>query len=68
MNRCCILLLIASLWSGFAAETEFVFLVTADGIRHQEVFTGVDPALMSDVAKTNSGTQSPAELRKNMYG
>jgi hypothetical protein len=69
MIRCCILLLIASACSvcTYSAQTEYVFLVTADGIRHQEVFTGVDPALMSDQAKTNSGTQSPAELRKKFW-
>src|SRR5688500_3166016 len=60
MMRFYLSLLVTSICSfcTFSAQTEYVFLVTADGIRHQEVFAGVDPALMSDQARTNSGTQS----------
>lgn len=51
----------------FAGQTEFVFLVTADGLRHQELFTGVDPALMGDEAKKESGTDRPEALRKKYW-
>ena len=50
-----------------AAQTEYVFLVTADGIRHQEVFTGVDVELVKDSSKTNSGIERAAELREKYW-
>ena len=52
------LFLVAAVSSGvftiIAAQTEFVVLVTADGLRHQELFGGVDAELVKDSAKTNS--------------
>lgn len=63
--------LVASLFTGvftvFAAQAEFVVLVTADGLRHQELFGGVDPDLVKDSAKTNSGAERPAELRRKFW-
>ena len=50
-----------------AAQTEFVVLVTADGLRHQELFGGVDAELVKDSAKTNSGAERPADLRKKFW-
>ena len=58
---------ISSVLSIFAAQTEFVVLVTADGLRHQELFGGVDAELVKDSAKTNSGAERPAELRKKFW-
>ena len=43
-----------SLLSLSAGQTEYLFLVTGDGIRHQEVFGGVDPQLMQEGAKKAS--------------
>ncbi|HVK57288.1 MAG TPA: hypothetical protein VM735_00795 [Candidatus Kapabacteria bacterium] len=51
----------------FAGQTEYVFLVTADGLRHQELFNGVDPQLMSDDAKKDSGSERPAALRSKYW-
>lgn len=53
--------------SGFAGQTEYVFLVTGDGIRHQEVFTGVDAQLMTEEAKKSSGIESISELRQQFW-
>ena len=45
-------------------KTEFVFLVTADGIRHQELFSGVDPALVTEDAKESSGIEDVGVIRQ----
>lgn len=49
------------------AQTQYVFLVTGDGIRHQEVFGGVDPALA--MAETNkfSGIETVAAFRAKFW-
>ena len=62
-----VLVLSLLIGSAAAAQTEYVFLVTADGIRHQEVFTGVDAELVKDSSKTNSGIDRPAELRRKYW-
>ncbi|MGZ8938578.1 MAG: alkaline phosphatase family protein [Limisphaerales bacterium] len=59
--------LVVGVFSSWAAQTEYVFLVTADGIRHQEVFTGVDPALMTEEAKKESGVERVNALRKRYW-
>ena len=53
-------------WAAPAQErkTEFVFLVTADGIRHQELFSGVDPALVTEDAKESSGIEDVGVIRQ----
>ncbi|TDI38803.1 MAG: hypothetical protein E2P02_19845 [Acidobacteria bacterium] len=45
-------------------KTEFVFLVTADGIRHQELFSGADPALVTENAKESSGIEDVEAVRR----
>lgn len=45
-------------------RTEFVFLVTADGIRHQELFSGVAPALVTEDAKESSGIENLEGVRR----
>jgi hypothetical protein len=47
--------------------TEYVFLVTADGLRHQEVFTGVDSRLMTEQGREESGIESLEELRHEFW-
>ena len=46
-------------------KTEFVILITCDGLRHQELFGGADPLLIGD--KENSGTEDPDKLRKRFW-
>ncbi|MFQ5791925.1 MAG: sulfatase-like hydrolase/transferase [Acidobacteriota bacterium] len=46
-----------------AAETTYVFLITADGLRHQELFGGVDPALVAEANKELSGVEDLDSLR-----
>lgn len=50
-----------------AAESQFVVLVTGDGIRHQEVFNGVDPELMKPENKKASGIESVEPLHKEFW-
>jgi len=57
----------ASLFSLSAGQTEHLFLVTGDGIRHQEVFGGVDPQLMQEGAKKWSGIQNLSALRDRFW-
>ncbi len=45
-------------------KTEFVFLVTADGLRHQELFGGVDPTLVTEDAKKSSGIEDLEAVRR----
>ena len=57
-------LLCASAWG---AEQKFVFLVTGDGIRWQEVFTGADEQLSLATNKPSSGIESADTFRKNYW-
>jgi len=50
-----------------AGRTEYVFLVTGDGIRWQEVFTGADPALMAEANKKSSGIDDLKKLRAEFW-
>lgn len=50
-----------------AFETRYVILMTADGLRHQEVFTGADPALMDPANKKSSGIDSTNEIRQEFW-
>lgn len=50
-----------------AAETEYVFLVTGDGIRHQELFTGADPELMKPENEEHSGIQDYGRIREMFW-
>ena len=45
-------------------RTKNLILVTADGLRWQELFTGIDPALMNEKA---TGMQNGAALRKKLW-
>ncbi len=45
-------------------KTRNVILVTADGQRWQEVFTGIDPTLMNE---KNAGMADAAELRQQLW-
>jgi hypothetical protein len=60
-------LLLLSVCSLFAGQTEYLFLVTGDGIRHQEVFGGVDPQLMQEGAKQWSGIENVPALRDKFW-
>jgi hypothetical protein len=53
--------------SASAGETQFLFLVTGDGIRHQEIFGGVDAQVVQDSAKKWSGIENPAALRERFW-
>ena len=48
----------------FAGQTEYVFLVTGDGIRHQEVFTGADSELIKPENEKASGIDDHAAIRE----
>lgn len=61
------LVIVAAAFTTFAGQTENIILVTADGLRHQEFFTGVDPELVGDDAKKESGSDRPAVLRKKYW-
>jgi hypothetical protein len=50
-----------------AGQTEYLFLVTGDGIRHQEVFTGVDAQLMQEGAKKWSGIENLAAMKDRFW-
>lgn len=56
-----------SLASSPAGQTEYVFLVTGDGIRHQELFTGADPELMKPENKKPSGIEDYPAMRKQFW-
>ena len=56
-----------SLLSLCAGQTEYLFLVTGDGIRHQELFGGVDPQLMQEGAKKWSGIENLPALRDRFW-
>ncbi len=46
-------------------KTEFIILITCDGLRHQELFGGADPLLIGN--KEKSGTEDPDKLRKRFW-
>ncbi|HEY7642373.1 MAG TPA: hypothetical protein VH814_21750 [Steroidobacteraceae bacterium] len=59
-----------------AGQTQNVFLVIADGVRWQEVFTGADPTLLTDAGGNWTGTEElkhkywnddPAVRRKLLF-
>ena len=47
-----------------AGQTEYVLLVTADGLRHQELFTGADVDLLRPENRKASGVQDPGRMRE----
>lgn len=47
-----------------AGKTRNVILVTADGLRWQELFNGIDPLLMNE---KEAGMQDAGELRKRLW-
>jgi hypothetical protein len=64
------LLVLCPLASTPASEpraTEYVFLVTADGLRRQEVLTGVDSSLMKEESREHSGIESLEELKREFW-
>ena len=57
---------LACCWgSALAGQTRNVVLVVCDGLRWQEIFSGADPALLDEAAR--SGWTSDSELRRK-YG
>lgn len=46
------------------AQSKNVVLITADGLRWQELFTGIDPLLMNE---KDAGMKDAAELRKRLW-
>jgi Type I phosphodiesterase / nucleotide pyrophosphatase len=69
LQRRVLILLLACLGclsaTAFAGQTRNVVLVVCDGLRWQEVFTGADPALLDEAAR--SGWTSESQLR-GKYG
>jgi hypothetical protein len=57
-------LLAITLTAGAATRTKNVFLITTDGLRWQEVFTGAEELLMN---KTNGGVAEVAALSKEFW-
>ena len=49
--------------AAWAGKTQNVIFVIADGVRWQEVFTGVDPTLLADVG----GSWTPTDELKHKY-
>jgi len=60
-KRLVLSLFLASLLS---AQSKNIILITADGLRWQELFTGVDPLLMNEKA---AGMKDAADLRKRLW-
>jgi hypothetical protein len=59
-----------SVFSTAAAQpraTDYVFLVTADGLRRQELLGGVDPVLMMEESHEKSGIESLESLRREYW-
>ena len=54
--------------TGYAAQTEYVFLVTGDGIRHQELFTGADLLLLKPENKKYSGIEDLGRIERSYGG
>lgn len=61
-----LLFIIAAVATSHGAQrrTENVFLISTDGLRWQEVFTGAEEALMN---KTNGGVVNVARLRRDFW-
>jgi hypothetical protein len=58
---------IASTATSQSRTTEYVFLVTADGLRRQELLTGVDAGLMTEGSAEQSGIESLEPLRRELW-
>ena len=58
---------VVSTASGQSRSTEFVFLVTADGLRRQELLSGVDAGLMTKKSEKQSGIESIDSLRDQFW-
>ena len=61
----CLLLLCAASLAAPARQTENVILVTYDGLRWQEVFSGADPLLIEN--KTDGGVQDTNALKATFW-
>lgn len=59
-----IILLAATVAAAPVRKTDHVVLMTADGLRWQEVFRGIDPALMKEKA---AGMEDAAALRERLW-
>ena len=59
-----LLLLLAAAAPAAGTRTRNVILVTADGLRWQDLFTGIDPQLMNEKA---AGMASAAALREQLW-
>jgi hypothetical protein len=57
-------MLLASLSVAAQTKTKNIILVTADGLRWQDLFTGIDPLLMNEKA---AGMEKADELRKKLW-
>jgi len=59
-----VLLMVTVLKADAATKTKNVFLITTDGLRWQEVFTGAEESLLN---KTNGGVADIAAVRKEFW-
>jgi len=68
MMRRCVWLVVVLAWVGAAEaapkHTQRVILVTADGLRWQELFSGIDPMLMKE---KEAGMQDAPQLRDRLW-
>jgi len=62
--RLLVILLFASLLAAQPRKTRNVVLVTADGLRRQELFSGIDPLLMRE---KDAGMEEAAGLRNKLW-
>ena len=58
------LLLVLLLAAGLSAQSRNIVLVTADGLRWQDLFTGMDPLLMNEKA---AGMKDAEDLRRRLW-
>ncbi len=66
MGRLLVVLLLAGSLAAADRKTKNVVLVTADGLRRQEIFTGIDPTLMRE--KAAGMDKAPGEaLRRKLW-
>ncbi|MBI3698450.1 MAG: hypothetical protein HY238_26870 [Acidobacteria bacterium] len=66
MGRLLVVLLLAGSIAAADRKTKNVILVTADGLRRQEIFTGIDPMLMRE--KAAGMDKAPGEaLRRKLW-
>src|SRR6185369_16277406 len=61
-----VLVLASSLLAAQPHKTRNIILVTADGLRWQELFTGIDPLLMNE--KTANMKDDAGKSRRERYG